>query len=131
MKKFISSIAIVSSLFGSELNWLHNYNKALELAKKQNKGIYVFVGADRCRFCNILKDKALSKKSVMKRLTKDFIPVYMSRDRHNIPKIFSTKGVPRHYFLTKEGKLIHEDQGSREESGFLLLLDEVDLDKEN
>jgi len=127
MKKLILLILLTIQLFSSELNWIHNYNKALLLAKEQNKGIYVFIGADRCRFCNILKDEAFSKDSIMKRLTKDFIPVYMSRDRHNIPSRFSTKSVPKHYFLTNDEKLIHEDQGSREESGFHLLLDEVEL----
>jgi len=127
MKKFILFTLLTSQLFSAELNWTHDYNKALLTAKEQNKGVYVFIGADRCRFCDILKDKALSKKSVMKRLSKDFIPVYMSRDRDIVPSMFSTKGVPRHYFLTNDEKLIHEDQGSREESGFLLLLDEVEL----
>ena len=126
MKKFLLLTLLTIQLFGTELHWLHDYDKALQMAKEQNKGVYLFIGADRCRFCNILKDKAFSKNSVMKRLTKDFIPVYMSRDKHNIPSQFSTKGVPRHYFLTNDEKLIHEDQGSREESGFLLFLDEFE-----
>ena len=129
MKKLIFLTLLTIQLFGTELNWIHNYDKALLMAKEQNKGIYIFIGADRCRFCTILKDEAFSKKSIMKRLKKDFIPVYMSRDRHKIPTRFSTKGVPRHYFLTNDEKLIYEDQGSREESGFHLLLDEVELSK--
>ena len=127
MKNIILFTLLSIQLFGTELHWLHDYDKALHIAKEQNKGVYIFIGADRCRFCNILKDKTFSKKSVMQRLEKDFIPVYLSRDQHKVPSQFSTKSVPRHYFVTNDGKIFYEDRGSREESGFHLLLDEVEL----
>jgi len=130
MKIFILSIIFISSLYGIELNWLHDYNKALEIAKKEHKDVYLFVGADECRFCDRFKELTLSKKSVMNRLEKEYVPLYLSRDRHFIPKRFAIKGVPRHYFLTSNGKIIHDDRGSREPAGFFDILDEVELKKD-
>jgi len=130
MKKILLLLVLVSSLYASEIAWLHNYNDALKKAKLEHKDIYIFIGADDCRFCVLFKKKALSKKSVIERLNAEYIPVYLSRDQHVIPKKFATQGVPRHYFVTSEGKVFHEDRGSREESGFLSILDEAELKKE-
>ena len=63
-------------------------------------------------------------------MKEDYILLYLNRDHHKIPKHFVTQGVPRHYFLTGHGKIIHEDAGSREPSGFYDILDEVELKKD-
>ena len=131
MKLIILTLIFISSLYSYELNWLHHYKSALQLAKMQQKDVYLFVGADDCRFCDKFKDETLSNKEVIKRLRKDFILLYMSRDQHEIPKKFKTQGVPRHYFLTQNGDIILTTSGSREIHGFYLLLDEVDLAKED
>lgn len=130
MKFFILLFLFLSSLYSIELDWEHNYYNALKTAKEQNKDVYLFVGADVCRWCDRFKKTTLSKKCVIKRLKKDYVLLYMSRDRHDIPKHFEVKGVPRHYFLTSDGKVIHADRGSREVDGFFDLLEEVDLKKE-
>lgn len=127
MKTFISLLLLLSTLFGAELDWLHDYDIAIKQAKEQNKGVYLFVGADECKWCDRFKEITLSKDEVISRLKEDYILLYMSRDRHSIPARFEVQGVPRHYFLTKEGKTIHEDRGSREPDGFFSLLEEVDL----
>lgn len=130
MKIFLLPLIFISSLLASELNWINDYNQALKMAKQQNKDLYIFIGADECRFCVLLKKNALSKKAVIERLNREYIPVYLSRDQHKIPSSFVTQGVPRHYFVSSDGKVFHEDRGSREESGFLSILDEAELQKE-
>ena len=130
MKKFLLPLVFISSLLASELNWINDYDNALEMAKQQNKELYIFIGADECRFCVLLKKNALSKKAVIERLNREYIPVYLSRDQHRIPAHFETQGVPRHYFVDSDGKVFHEDRGSREESGFLSILDEAELQQE-
>ncbi|MDD5157532.1 thioredoxin family protein [Sulfurimonas sp.] len=129
MKLLIFITLLLSTLYSSDLNWLHNYDAALKQAKKEKKGVYLFIGADVCVWCDKFKDMTLSDKSVMKRLKEEYVLLYMSRDRHKIPANFTVKGVPRHYFLTSSGKIIHEDRGSREVDGFFALLDEVSLKK--
>lgn len=130
MKYIFLILIFLSSLFSYELDWLNDYDKALLIAKKENKTVYLFIGADDCRFCERFKEWTLSKKEVMDTLEKDYIPLFLNRDQHSIPKRFVIKGVPRHYFLTPNGKIIHEDAGSREPAGFYDILDEVELKKE-
>jgi len=131
MKYLIIITLLFSSLSAKELNWLHHYDSALQLAKMQNKDVYLFIGADECRFCDKFKRETLSNKEVIKKLRENFILLYLSRDQHKIPKRFKTKGVPQHYFLTPEGKIILTTNGSREIPGFYLLLEEVDLLKDD
>lgn len=129
IKKFLYVMLLSSVLFGADLDWLHDYNKALEIAKKEKKDIYMFVGADVCRWCDRFKETTLSKKEVIERLQKEYVLLYLSRDRHFIPKHFEVQGVPRHYFLRNDGSLIHADKGGREVDGFYMMLDEVGLKK--
>ena len=133
MKKLLLSLLsiIMFSSCSSESLWLHDYNKALEIAKEQEKDVYLFIGADECRFCDRFKELTLSKSEVIERLQEEYILLYLSRDQHFIPDHFATQGVPRHYFLTPNGDIIHTDQGSREPDGFFSILDEVDLKKDD
>ena len=131
MKHFILITLLITSLFSARLNWLHDYNSALILAKMQNKEVYLFIGADECKYCDKFVKETLSNEDVIKRLKKDYILLYMSRDQHKIPKKFKIRGVPRHYFLTPKGEIIFTTNGSREIDGFYQLLDEVELSKED
>jgi len=132
MKKLLILFLLLfnSSLYCKEDVWVHNYDEALRLAKEQNKDIYLFIGADVCNFCEKYKKQTLSKQEVMKRLRKDYIPLYLSRDQHFIPKQYEKYGVPRHYFLDKFEKVFFDTQGLLEVAGFYTMLDEAELSKE-
>lgn len=136
MKKTILILLILtSSLFSAEtltkINWLHDYNKALELAKKQNKNVYVYISADTCRLCKKFKESTLSKKCVKARLNSDFIPLNLSRDQHTIPDKFEKFGAPRHYFLNPKGDIIYEINGVFKPDGFLEILDDIEMYQED
>jgi len=129
-KIFFLIFLLFSTLNALELNWEHNYTNALAEAKKENKLVYLFIGADVCKHCDRFKKQTLSNKDLIKNMKEDYVLLYMSRDRHDIPDKFELFGVPFHYFLTPEGKIIAEVQGSRELAGWYDVLDEVDLIKE-
>ena len=118
------------NLISAELPWLHNYEKALQLAKQQHKDIYVFIGADKCRFCDRYKQKALSKPEVIQALKKHFILVYLSRDRDTIPKGFKKYGVPLHYFVKPSGEIYFIDAGTKNSDGVYLMIDEAELHRD-
>ena len=137
MHKFslVGNVLLLISLFIStlnaiELNWEHNYYHALATAKKEKKMVYLFIGADRCKHCDRFKKQTLSNKALIETMKKEYVLLYMSRDQHKIPDGFEKYGVPMHYFLTAEGKIIAVIQGSRELEGWYDVLDEVDLKKE-
>ena len=131
MKKFIFIILTFASLNAIELDWIHDYSQALKEAQETNKDIYVFIGADQCRFCDMFKSTALADKRVGQRLKETYILVYLSRDRHVIPKGLETQGVPQNYFQNKQGKEYFHTWGHYNAKGFHLILDEASLYKED
>ena len=122
-----SLVFFAPTLTAAELNWEHNYTKAREVAQKEKKMVYLFIGADKCKHCERFKKQTLSNKELISKMKEDYVLLYMSRDRHKIPDGFEKYGVPFHYFLTSEGKIVAEIQGSRELAGWLDVLDEVEL----
>ncbi len=131
IKNIIFSIVLLATnMNAAELKWEHNYNKALIKAEKEKKSVYLFIGADRCKHCKRFKEQTLSDKELIKYMKKDYVLLYMSRDQHKIPNKFEIYGAPRHYFLTSDGKIIADTQGSREITGWYDVLDEVDLIKD-
>jgi len=130
--KILLSIFLLSSTLSAvELNWEHNFDTALATAKKEHKMVYLFIGADNCKHCDRFKKQTLSNKALIEKMKKEYVLLYMSRDQHKIPDGFEKYGVPMHYFLTAEGKIMAVIQGSRELEGWYDVLDEVDLIKEN
>lgn len=130
MHKFL--FILLSLLFTSpsgaiELDWEHNYNNALKKAKKENKIVYLFIGADVCKHCDRFKEQTLSNKDLIEQMKETYVLLYMSRDQHDIPDRFEKYGVPIHYFLTPDGSILTVVQGSRELAGWYDVLDEIDL----
>ncbi|CAA6819176.1 MAG: Thymidylate kinase (EC [uncultured Sulfurovum sp.] len=139
MRKLLLIIVVILSLFllykygstveskSTELNWEHNYKNALLRAKKENKEVYLFIGADSCIHCDRFKEQTLSDEELIETMKEDYVLLYMSRDRHNIPDGFKKYGVPMHYFLTADGNITAHIVGSRELAGWYDVLDEIDL----
>ena len=130
-KILLSIFLLISTLTAVELNWEHNFDNALATAKKEHKMVYLFIGADNCKHCDRFKKQTLSNEALIEKMKKEYVLLYMSRDQHKIPDGFEKYGVPMHYFLTAEGKIVAVIQGSRELEGWYDVLDEVDLIKEN
>lgn len=130
-KILIYIFLLISSLHAIELDWLHDYDKALEQAKQEKKDVYLLIGADKCKYCKLFKEMTLDNEKVIADMREKFVLLYLSRDQHNIPTQYEKYGAPRHYFLRSDGTIIHSDKGSREVSGWYDILDEVDLKKES
>lgn len=131
LKFLLSLFLLISTLHAVDIPWNHDYNKALAQAKKEHKIVYLLIGADECKYCKRLYEWTLSKPEVIKRMQKDYVLLYMSRDQHKIPKQYEKYGAPRHYFINYKEEIIHSDQGSREPEGWYDILDEVDLKKDD
>ena len=126
----LSTFLLFTSLGAVELDWEHDFQKALATAKKEHKMVYLFIGADKCKHCDRFKKQTLSNKELIEKMKKEYVLLYMSRDQHEIPEGFERYGVPMHYFLTADGKTIAVVQGSRELEGWYDVLDEIDLIRE-
>ena len=68
IKLFVAVALLTTALHAQDLNWLHDYDKALVQAKQEKKDVYLFIGADKCRFCKKFKETTLTDKDIIKKL---------------------------------------------------------------
>ena len=72
MKKLLVTLLLVPTLLGAAIagengDWLTNYEKALEVAKKENKVVLInFTGSDWCGWCKRLEREVFAKDSFEK-----------------------------------------------------------------
>lgn len=114
----------VTSLYSS-IEMQTNYEKALKIAKVENKRIYMLIVSDNCRWCKKFENTTLKDKELLNRLNKKYVLLHLSRDKDYIPKKFKTTPVPRHYFLSSTGKVIFPVVGYRDVETFNSFLDTV------
>jgi thiol-disulfide isomerase/thioredoxin len=130
MKYLILVIALIANLSAS-FDWPSDYEEALAQAKKEKKMVYLFIGSEYCKYCEKLEKEVFSKDEVMRRLKKNYVLLYLSRDIDDIPSQYQNKPVPRHYFITDKEEIIYTTLGYRSVEGFYELLDEVEEAKKD
>ena len=129
MKYIILSIFFLSSLYASELNWSNDYKKALEIAKKEKKDVYVLVTSKSCRWCRKFENTTLQDEKILELLKLKYVLVHADRDRDFLPKNFNTRSVPRHYFVTSDEKIIFTFIGYWDELDFNSYLSDVEEER--
>jgi len=126
VKVLLITIALISTLFSAELDWPNDYNKALEIAKKENKHVYMLITSESCRWCRKFEATTLQDEATLERLKSKYVLLHISRDRDYMPSKFKKKRVPRHYFITQKGEVIYSFLGYWNAEDFDSFLDDVD-----
>ena len=123
MKLVLSVLAVffafsqVSAGAGEELNWLTDYNKAKEVAKKKGLPILVdFTGSDWCIWCIRLDENILSKKDFVTYANDNLVLLKLDFPRkkklskeetkanNDLAAKFGIRGFPTIVLLDKNGK---------------------------
>ncbi|MFA6138355.1 MAG: thioredoxin family protein [Sulfurimonas sp.] len=125
--KFLILVAVfISTLFSAENDWINDYEKALFQATQEKKQIYILITSDSCGWCRKFENSTLQNEAVLERLKQSFVLVHVDRDRDTMPAMFKKERVPRHYFVTHKGEIIHTFMGYWSSEDFNSLLDDVD-----
>ena len=126
MKKLLIVLLMFSAWLFADINWQKDIPTAIELAKKENKTIMVFVEGEHCKFCKRMKHRTLSDETVEKRL-QAFVSVKVMQENKNavkdLPKI---QGVPSIFFINTDKKLIQEIIGYFDVDDFISYIDTVE-----
>jgi thioredoxin-related protein len=78
-----------------------NYNEAFSLAKSENKAVFILFSTEYCRWCTKLKETTLKDSKLKSRLEKEFIVLFLDRDKDSYPSKYKVKGVPAVYMTDK------------------------------
>jgi len=123
--KLLFLIFIFSTSLFANTSWIEDYDEAVNIAQEQNKRIYMLIVSEDCRWCKKFERTTLKDEKLLKRLSKQYVLLHLSRDLDEIPSKFKTTPVPRHYFLSKSGEVIFPVVGYRDVDTFNNFLDTV------
>ncbi len=88
--------------------------KAVVIARKENKPLFVMIHASWCSVCKRMKKEVLPQKQVGDVFNEHFINLmidYDSTEGEMIRGQYEVKGTPTFLFLTGEGKVINRTSG--------------------
>lgn len=131
--KFITTILSIGLLATSglakDVDWEHNYDTALEKAKKDKKLVMIDIYTDWCGWCKKLDKDVYSDKDVQAKLAKDFIAVKLNPEKSSknekISRGFGTRGFPHIVFTDADGKQLSDVGGYQPAETFLKTLEGV------
>lgn len=95
----------------SGIEW-YSYVKGRELAKKQNKQIYLYFHADWCSACKTLKATTFEEEVVISYLKDNFISIAVDTDaQKTMAEKWGIRALPTHWFLESDGSKIDHLKG--------------------
>jgi thioredoxin-related protein len=108
MKIFIALLMTFSFIyaaeideFASEVNYLRDYQTAIQKAKEQNKMVMLVVVGDYCPWCKKFERKTLKSSEVMAQANEQFVGLVIDKykDKGNYPKAFFSPLIPAVFFI--------------------------------
>jgi thioredoxin-related protein len=126
--------ALVLTLFASpqtaqELGYHSDYQKALALAKKEQKPLMLVVVTSYCPWCRKFEQKTLASETIASTVKSKFVAVIVDRnkDAATFPKAFQTPRIPTVFFIDpKDGTEFWETIGYVKKSEFADALKEAE-----
>jgi len=101
------------------------FDKALQLAKNEDKIIMIKVMTKECHFCRKMDREVMIEKEVITAIQKDFIPVSIDVSIHKLPLNLKTEVTPSFIFIDKNAKVLLNVPGAWGIIDFLALLKEA------
>ena len=113
------AFGLLSAFARPPAGWLTDFDRALEIAKKENKHVYVlFTGSDWCHWCIKLRKEVLEQPAFQKFAHDHLVPVYcdfpqktrlpqeqLARQRKWSRDLQAGSGVPSAVIVNPDGKV--------------------------
>ena len=113
------AFGLLSAFARPPAGWLTDFDRALEIAKKENKHVYVlFTGSDWCHWCIKLRREVLEQPAFQKFAREHLVTVYCDFPRNNPPPaeqlarqrkwnrdLQAGSGVPSAVIVNSDGKV--------------------------
>ena len=104
-----------------ESNW-YRYEEGLQVAKEENKPMFIFISSPTCPFCIKMKEDVFSDPEVMNYLKTNFVPVYIDASKEKPP--FNVFSYPT-FVIVHNGSVINSWTGYAAKKLFLEKLKSV------
>jgi hypothetical protein len=106
MKKVIFLALIAVILSANHINWYGNYNKALEIAKREKKPLFVMLIKSNSKACkSIIKDYFTNKKFIDE-FNQKYISVIINYDNQDYPiEMFYSQIFPTFFIINPKNEI--------------------------
>ena len=104
MRVWIFITLFISMGVANHISWMGDYNKALEIAKRENRNMMVLLVKKDCKACNDFIIKYFMNRDYIDELKREFVSVivtYEGRVTYPIELLYSTT-FPRLFFIKSE-----------------------------
>lgn len=87
--------------FATEVNYLRNYDMAVQTAKEQKKLLMIVVVGDYCPWCKKFERKTLKDSEVMAKVNENFVGIIIDKykDKGKYPKEYYAPLIPAVFFI--------------------------------
>ncbi len=126
MKKITFLFALLSSmLLANELKSVSSYNKALEVAKDENKKVLFITTIQGCPACQYMKDIVWEREKILNFLNENYVVVVKDAEKDKYPIKFHTRDMPTYYFIDPydESQIRDSVSGGMNPEKFLTLIE--------
>ena len=126
MKKLLIILSLLSVGLFADISWQKDIPAALELAKKENKTLMVFVEGENCRWCKKMKHRILSDESVEKRLQSYVCVKVFRENKEAVKDLPEIEGVPSVFFMKADKTVLITVLGYFNVEDFTSYIDSVE-----
>jgi|Deesub1362A_J573_1020465.scaffolds.fasta_scaffold00053_36 uncharacterized protein YyaL (SSP411 family) len=127
----ISGLALIFISYGYEgqndiIGW-RNYATGIEIAKKENKPIFIYIYSDGCIWCRKMNKEVFSDRTVADLIHEMYVPVKVSTDRDStialkfVGVFRMSRGsfeIPAYVFMTPEEEILMLESGYMNKEDF-------------
>ena len=125
MKKIFLATVLFILINASNIEWIKDIDKAINLAKNENKNLLLIVSSKHCPYCKKMEKDIFNDKDSQKYLLKRYILVKL--DIKEAKKIsLDTKVTPTTYIFTPNKELLASQVGYQNEEFFYYTLTNAD-----
>ncbi len=109
----------------NSIEW-KTFEQGFQIAKEQDKPIFLYFYADWCSFCIKLKKTTFKDKAVLAYLKQNFISIKVNTDIHReLSTEWKVRALPTTWFLEPDATKINAISGYFDETKFLNILEYI------
>ena len=119
-----SKTSVTHETFAKDMGYETNYKIALAKAKKEGKGVMLFMTTSYCPWCRKLENRLLAQNDIDAKIKAKYVPLTLNLDTDKFPEQFAeTRFTPIIYIVNaKTEKIEHQFTGYSARNEFLRLL---------
>jgi len=124
MLRLLVALSLILSAFCKAGEWVTDFQRGVELAKKEGKDMLIYFYGEHCPYCWQMEEFVLGDPEVDRFISERFVVVSLDAGKEKeLDKKFNVFGTP--YFVIydpKSDRIVFRLFGSRERDDFLSLL---------